>query len=49
MASYFSEPNKTKYLVPSSTIINPFTLSSLIRNSFTPIKVLHDQDQNIFV
>ena len=28
----FLRPNNTKYLVPSSILINPFTLSSLIRN-----------------
>ena len=35
-------PNNTKYLVPSSTLINPSALSNLICNGFAPIKVLYE-------
>ena len=40
--SYFSGPNDIKYLVPSLTLINPSTLSSLIRTGFVPIKNLYE-------
>ena len=41
MASYFSNPNNTKYLVPSSTLINTSTLSKLIGNGFEPNEILY--------
>ena len=40
MASYFSGPNNTKYLVPSETLINPSTLTNQIHNDFAPMNVL---------
>ena len=39
MISYFSRPNKTKYLVPTQTLINPTILSNQIPNG---IKVLEE-------
>ena len=42
MASYFSEPNSNKYLVPSETLINPSTVSNLIRKGFASIKGLDE-------
>ena len=41
MTSYFSEKNKTKYLVPSYILINPSILPNLIRRGFKPIKFLY--------
>ena len=42
MASCFSGPNNTKYLVPSKTLINPPTLLNLTSYGFATIKVLYD-------
>ena len=42
MATYFSEPNHGKYLVPFRTLLNPFISSNLIRNGFKLIKVLFE-------
>ena len=42
MASYFSVPNKTKYLFPSQTLRNPSILSNLMWNDFATTKVLYE-------
>ena len=42
MESYFSASNNTKHLVSSQTLINPSTLSNVIRNAFAPINVLYE-------
>ena len=38
----FSRSNNTKHLALSQTLINPCTLSNLMRNGFSPIKVLYE-------
>ena len=42
MASCFSGPRDTKCLVPPQTLINPTTLSNLIRKGFAHIKLLYE-------
>ena len=38
----FSLPKNTKYLVPSSTLINPFLLLNLIMKGLKALKVLYE-------
>ena len=45
MSSYFSEPNNTKYLLPSKILRNPSMLSNLMRKVFGPIKALYKMPQ----
>ena len=42
IASYFSGPNNTKYLVPSYILITSSILSNLILKGFEPIKFLYE-------
>ena len=42
MESYFPSLNKTKDLVPSSTLINPSILSNLISKDLESIKLLYE-------
>ena len=45
MKLYILAPNKTKYLVPSKTLINPSILLNLIRKDSAPITLLYEMLQ----
>ena len=42
LALYFSVRNNTKHLVSLKSLINPLTLSNIIRIGFAPINVLYE-------